>query len=290
MIVPPLRKIDHEENRKKLLDQFIKALKRNDMNGLATFISESFTETSYLSTPDLSEPACRKSRIMMYFALLFESFPDAIWKMQSSINVSKATNTATVAFTFTGTYVFDQSMDTLFQCINLHVQKIDDSHRHCHHNVQNVDCEFVASHMSEYVRMPPPIISPQVQFSKCQVNSSGDLMPATSQEDDGECIHVNSLSKVNVSSIRLSADAVVQSRPASVSSKRPSNGFKEDALSAASATIARTAGMLGIPTSSLDSSIRDIANKALRKGFVKQNRRMDILFNDLDQIEKIIIT
>lgn len=269
--------IDHEENIKKITEKILKALTNNDMNGLAKLIADHFNDNCYIATPDLAESVTRKSRIMMYFGLLFETFPDGLWKIQSK---TYSRNGVVIAYSFTGTSVFDQSIDDLFKYVNMQVMK---RMEHDEDKVDVEDCEYVLNHIPDCMPVPQQNIKksneqigihpdmPSLTFaipdSTAYTNSSHDRSSHDndSANDDG-VIRVNSLSTVRISSVK--------------SANIPS------------AQLTRTQSKSNSVTSVLtgNPSIRALVTKALRQGSFKVQRRMEITYNDMDQVMRIMIS
>jgi hypothetical protein len=279
--------IDHDENIKKIVERILKALTNNDMNGLAKLIADDFDDACVISTPDLMEPVMRKSRIMMYFGLLFETFPDGLWKFQGR---SYSRNSVMVGYSFSGTSVFDQSIDDLFKYVNLQVMKrIDNSED----KADIEDCEFVLSHMPDCMRIPTTCaLSPQLTYKrsfehivqadmpplKLAINDPAAFSNAGTSHDRGSCsendvsnddgmIHVNSLSTVRISSVKAT---------------NPASGTQLTRTSSRSNSV--TSVLTGNP------SIRALVTKALKQGSFKVQRRMEIAFNDMDQVVRMVIS
>ena len=101
---------------KKTTIKFIDAFNFGDMGRLALLVRELCAETCLLITPDVDHWDCiiGRANVMMLFSLIIETFPDGVYRIISS-NVEG--DQVTVVYSFTGTRVFEQSIDCLYkQC------------------------------------------------------------------------------------------------------------------------------------------------------------------------------
>lgn len=287
-ILPIKSSIDHDNKRRNITGEFIKAIKLSDMTGLAKIISEDFADNCFLSTPDLNQTFSRKSRVMMYFGLVFETYPDGIWRIQTQNLVG---NTMSIVYTFTGTRVFDQPIDTIFKYIYQHSMRNDAN------DDDSNDCDHIISSLNEYVHLPPSTdfssTATNVGSTSNAISSDSNKSQRNSKEDD-TIISVNSYSSVSVSSIPLnrlnvkskSEQYITQQKSQSTSITGRKSSFSFSSNSATEIPYSTSPISSNLTT---DPKVRELANKALKEGPVKQHRRMDIEFNELDQVCSIII-
>lgn len=258
-----------QESRKKILGSFIKSLKFNDLNGLANFISEVCTDYCFLSTPDLSQLAITKSRIMIYFGLVFEMFPDGVWNIQSQIPLY---DTISIIYTFVGRNVSEHSMDTLFRLLDQHTTTLISSSSNTspetaelmNTNNHQLYYEKLMDHMAEYVHTHKPLPVSRNSLTTPE-SSDAPINPNETLEDNDNVINVRSHSNVSISNIlptQLPNKAMsFEGIQANVNSKNPNE----------------------------DKHVRSLVNKVLDSGKVKYHRRMDLVFNDDNKIIRIII-
>lgn len=101
------------ESRKDLVAMFWSKLNLSDRTGLAEYVRDYCDEVCELIIPDLKDTAIGKGDIMMLFSLLFEVYPDAVWSVRGNLNGNKGA--VTCEFSFTGTNIFNKSIDTLYK-------------------------------------------------------------------------------------------------------------------------------------------------------------------------------
>lgn len=111
---------DNLQARKEIAEKFISAFNFGDMGRLAVLVRELCDETCLLITPDVDYRDCivGKADVMMLFSLLFETFPDGVYRTLSS---SVEDDRATIIYSFTGTRVFEQSINCLYKQCRKHV-------------------------------------------------------------------------------------------------------------------------------------------------------------------------
>ena len=111
---------DNSQARKEIAEKFISAFNFGDMGRLAILVRELCDETCLLITPDVDYRDCivGKADVMMLFSLLFETFPDGVYRTLSS---SVEDDRATITYSFTGTRVFEQSINCLYKQCRRHV-------------------------------------------------------------------------------------------------------------------------------------------------------------------------
>jgi hypothetical protein len=99
--------------------KFINAFNLGDLGRLALLVRELCDESCTMITPDVYYEDCIVGRadVMMLFSLILETYPDGVYRLLSSTTNS---NSVTVTYSFTGTRVFEQSMDSLYKQCKLH--------------------------------------------------------------------------------------------------------------------------------------------------------------------------
>lgn len=284
---------DIEGNRRAVAMKFFKALNLCDMNSLAKVIRDDFWELCYISTPDLAEPAVRKCRVMMYFSLLFETYPDGVWKITSQ---TMSNDTLTASYIFTGTRVFDQSLDSLFQHVSSRAMKQQNYLENAAY------CDFVVNNMAEYCRLPK-----EINFLSCgdenstalncngkpnrfgRIPSSSDVMHSSNSfvasetksneamKSQGNILSLSNPNNINNNSHVISPHAVSITHPSPhpVGNASPRTEFIDEG----SLTVSSCVGL-----------IRTKANKALTEGPTRLYRKMDLVFNENNQVIRVIIT
>jgi hypothetical protein len=101
------------DSRKDLVAMFWRKLNLGDRTGLAEYVRDYCDEVCELTIPDLKDYiVVGKGDIMMFFSLLFEVYPDAIWTVRS-VNGKKGV--VMCEYTFMGTNIFNKSIDLLFK-------------------------------------------------------------------------------------------------------------------------------------------------------------------------------
>lgn len=122
--------------RKEIAEKFIAAFNFGDMGRLAVLVRELCDETCLLITPDVDHRDCivGKADVMMLFSLLFETFPDGVYRTLSS---AVEGDRATIIYSFTGTRVFEQSINCLYKQCRRHIAE-----GNVVANPQNYGCEL----------------------------------------------------------------------------------------------------------------------------------------------------
>lgn len=104
------------ESRKHTTVKFVNSFNFGDMGRLALLVRDLCEENCLLLTPDVDPRTSIVGRadVMMLFSLMFETFPDGVYRTLSTVVDG---DRVTTIFSFTGTRVFDQSIDCLYkQC------------------------------------------------------------------------------------------------------------------------------------------------------------------------------
>lgn len=111
-----LLKIDHtinyDEERLAASKKIFRYMNVGDMNALSKLVSESFCDSISVRFCHLNVSVCGKAEAMVLFSLLYESYPDGMWKLGS---VAVNNKVVTAIYTFTGTSVFDTPLSLSFQ-------------------------------------------------------------------------------------------------------------------------------------------------------------------------------
>ena len=104
--------INYDEDRLTTSKKIFRYMNVGDMNALSKLVSESFCESMSVQFCQMSESVTGKAEAMMLFSLLYESYPDGMWKLISAEVNNKV---VTVYYTFTGTSVFDTPLSLSFK-------------------------------------------------------------------------------------------------------------------------------------------------------------------------------
>lgn len=104
--------INYDEDRLATSKKIFRYMNVGDMNALSKLVSESLCESMSVQFCQMSESVCGKAEAMMLFSLLYESYPDGMWKLISAEVNNKV---VTVYYTFTGTSVFDTPLSLSFK-------------------------------------------------------------------------------------------------------------------------------------------------------------------------------
>eukprot|EP01032_Pedospumella_encystans_P008381 gene8381-9956_t len=113
--------INYDEDRLATSKKIFRYMNVGDMNALSKLVSESFCESMSVQFCQMSESVCGKAEAMMLFSLLYESYPDGMWKLISAEVNNKV---VTVFYTFTGTSVFDTPLSLSFKQVKEHEQSL----------------------------------------------------------------------------------------------------------------------------------------------------------------------
>jgi len=109
--------INYDEERKTVSGKIFRYLNVGDMNALSKLVSESFCDSLVMYFCQISETIYGKAEAMMLFSLLYESYPDGVWKQSSAEVHGKV---VTTYYTFTGTSVFDMPLAVSFHQVKEH--------------------------------------------------------------------------------------------------------------------------------------------------------------------------
>ena len=96
--------VNYDDERKLISGKIFRYMNVGDMNALSKLVSENFCDSLVMYFCQISETIYGKAEAMMLFSLLYESYPDGVWK-QSTAEV--AGKVVTIYYTFTGMYCFD---------------------------------------------------------------------------------------------------------------------------------------------------------------------------------------
>lgn len=107
---------NYDEERLATSKKIFRYMNVGDMNALSKLVSESFCDSMSVQFCQLSESVSGKAEAMMLFSLLYESYPDGMWKLISAEVNNKV---VTVYYTFTGTSVFDTPLSLSFKQVHL---------------------------------------------------------------------------------------------------------------------------------------------------------------------------
>ena len=103
--------VNYDEERKTISAKIFRYMNVGDMNALSKLVSENFCDSLVMYFCQISETIYGKSEAMMLFSLLYESYPDGVWKQSNSEVHGKV---VTIYYVFTGTSVFDMPLAVSF--------------------------------------------------------------------------------------------------------------------------------------------------------------------------------
>lgn len=114
----------NDTTRKDVLERVFESYNLGDMGGLAGIIQENFSDDCRLSSPDLTDEICGKADLMSFFSLMFENYPDGIYRPLPGKASIISGNIASTTYNFIGTRVFDQPFNALFLKVKGHWKKV----------------------------------------------------------------------------------------------------------------------------------------------------------------------
>jgi hypothetical protein len=89
--------------------KFLGTLNQGDMDRLALVLHDNFEDECSFEVPDLPQPVTGKVALMTYLSLMFETFPDGLYRMRQ-IKADPGASEVTVSYQFSGRSVFNQSL------------------------------------------------------------------------------------------------------------------------------------------------------------------------------------
>jgi hypothetical protein len=132
--------VQRSETIKNITLKFMNSFNSGDMGRLTLLVRELCEENCLLLTPDVDQRISIIGRgdVMMLFCLLFETFPDGVYR---TLSTAVDGDRVTTVFSFTGTRVFDQSIDCLYkQCRRLAAEAT--ANAACKVNPDHYGCEL----------------------------------------------------------------------------------------------------------------------------------------------------
>lgn len=132
--------VQRSETIKNITVKFINSFNFGDMGRLALLVREICEENCLLLTPDVDQRISIVGRadVMMLFSLMFETFPDGVYR---TLSTTVDGDRVTTLFSFTGTRVFDQSIDCLYKQCRRHAAESSASAA-CKVNPDHYGCEL----------------------------------------------------------------------------------------------------------------------------------------------------
>lgn len=264
-----------EEYRKELVMKIMKMLNQSNMNGLAKIIREKFHEACFLITPEVFEPISGRGDIMILFSLLLETYPDASWTTQSL--VSSNLDTLTCTYHFRGTKLFSYPLNSLFKQIKGHISRLPQG--------QASDDEQIVNEVAEYCHVNPstpstPTASSYPGNNHAQASTmQHNVAPVTNLSLRGHLGDMPPVLKNSSSSFRNSFSSVDE--PAGLfTTRRSESDHNIDELSEA----------IQIPRSNQTlREVKSIETAVLKEGPTQYRRKMDFVFNEIDQIIRVVV-
>jgi hypothetical protein len=109
--------VNYDEERKATSGKIIRYMNGGDMNALSKLVSEYFCDSLVMYYCQIADTIHGKAESMMLFSLLYESYPDGVWKITSTEVQGKV---VTHQYLFTGTSVFDTPLAVSFHQVKEH--------------------------------------------------------------------------------------------------------------------------------------------------------------------------
>lgn len=286
--LPERTPAQREEFRKDLIVKFFKSLNFSNMKELARLIREQFHEACLTISPDISEPICGRKDITILFSMMLERYPDSVWSAHNIATTQLDTMTCT--YGFQGTSVFIYPMDNLFRQIRSHISKLSTSST----NIEQFG-GYSSSRSTSRNNTAPN--------SRNNSYSNSSIHPADILDEINSMQIVNEVSEYCHSTPSLNTSLPMV--PSPLSKKLSSSAMTTSwdildplhhhhATTLANNTIANTHAdnhIINIPRR--DQSLRDV--KFLDAALLKENnkkyrRKADFVFNEYDQVVRLIMT
>ena len=253
---------------KCIATRFIDAFNLGDMGRLALLVRELCDESCLLVTPDVDSRDCIVGRadVMMLFSLILETFPDGVYRTLSS---AAEYDRVTVTYSFTGTRVFEQSMDSLYKQCRMHaaVGTVEGT-MNSNSNPESFACELDL-----------------IQISKTTTQNivSVDLLPKASCPSSSDRLHaVNNMSGMgNLNSMNKPMGQYQQHNHQQQQYQHQPQQQHFNPFQTLQHKFQET-------VVNLMPHAGRLASEALKEGPIKRKRSMEMHFNSLNQVVKIV--
>jgi hypothetical protein len=257
-----------EEYRKELVSKIMKTLNQSNMNGLAKIIREKFHESCLLITPEVFEPISGRADIMIMFSLILETYPDSVWTLLNMCAAPNNADTITCTYQFKGTKLFTYPLNSLFRQIKTHIARLPQG--------QATDDAQLVNEVAEYCHAPSNQSSapatPQFSHNNNSNNNHNSGLTGFTRPSLNDLPQVM---KNSTSSFRTSFSSVGDN-----SERRSESDHNLDELNEA----------IHIPRR--DQSLREVKSietAVLKEGSTNYRRKMDFVFNEIDQIIRVVV-
>jgi hypothetical protein len=286
--------------------KFVNAFNLGDLGRLAILVREICDESCHMITPDVycHDSIIGRADVMMLFSLILETYPDGVYRLLSS---TVNNNSVTVTYSFTGTRVFEQSMDALYKQCKLHAAgaAIDETSlsksnaegfggesdliRISKFSSQNSDSDLIhvskTTTQNSVVQPDEPHQHPQIyhssSFDRSQKNNShGHDMPTLVHLYNSSSVDrlQNTVQQSEMKHIPGQSSIFPQQTPQSFSTLQLLQQRFTDTVT----------NLIPQVTNLIPHGI--LVSQALKEGPVKYKRTMELSFNINNQIEQIHIS
>lgn len=109
--------VNYDEERKAISGKIFRYINVGDMNALSKLVSEYFCDSCVMYYCQISDHIHGKAEAMMLFSLLYENYPDGVWKV---VNTEVQGKVVTYTYLFTGTSVFDVPVAVSYHQVKEH--------------------------------------------------------------------------------------------------------------------------------------------------------------------------
>lgn len=108
---------NYDEERKTISGKIIRFMNVGDMNQLSKLVSDCVCDSVVMYYCQIADTIHGKAEAMMLFSLLYETYPDGVWKITSTEVSGKV---VTYHYLFTGTSVFDTPLAVSYHQVKEH--------------------------------------------------------------------------------------------------------------------------------------------------------------------------
>jgi hypothetical protein len=278
-----------EEYRKELSMKIMKCLNQSNMNGLAKLIREKFHEASLLITPEVFEPITGRADIMIMFSLLLETYPDSVWTT-TNVSNNSSSDTITCLYLFKGTKLFSYPLSSLFRQIKAHIAKLPSLTMLGEGDNEELNSNRLVNEVADYIHIGSPVTPASTSLtvsSLLNATSTGNKFSAPSAGGGGGVTGLAGFGggggglggsfRTSFSSIGGGDDYNKLIRGRSESS----DGHNSDILLSESINIPRRNQTL--------REVKSIETAVLKEGATSYRRKIDFVFNEIDQIIRVVI-
>lgn len=282
--------------------KLINAFNLGDLGRLALLVRELCDESCSLITPDVhcDDFIVGRADVMMLFSLILETYPDGVYRQLSSI---VSNNNVTVTYTFVGTRVFEQSMNSLYRQCRIHAAGVAvDETSICKSNVEGFGGE------SDLIRISKSTTqfsdSNLIRISKTTTQNYVVRPDETYQHP--QIYHSSSFDRLQKNAYQgtdmknLSQNTILKSSSFDKSQNSIQQGIERKYVSGQCSPFPPQAHQPYSTLQLLQQRFTDtvtnfiphgkLVSKALKEGPIKCKRTMEMSFNTNNQIDRIYIS